>query len=146
MLDWKKHALVLLFAGCNAPVMPGSPGFIDQQDVALQIIWQEAYGRTDPPPQIRWVSEEEQNCTDPTSGRRGIKTVVGCVEGLTLSPNAVSVSWHDGDSFSVTALAHELVHAAQARRLVFDYNHHTAEFQPGGAVDQANARLSDAGL
>lgn len=142
----KTFALGLLLAGCSAPMIPGSPGFIEEQDVALKIIWQGAYGRTDSPPQIRWVSEDQQNCTDPRSGRRGIKTVVGCVEGLTLSPNMVSVSWHDGDSFSVTALAHELVHAAQARRLVFDFNHHTAEFQPGGAVAQANALLSEAGL
>jgi hypothetical protein len=146
MLDWKRLACGLLLAGCNAQMIPGSPSFIDEQDVALQIVWQGAYERTDPAPQIRWVWEDEQNCTDPRSGRRGIKTVIGCVEGLTLSPNTVSVSWHDGDTFSMTALAHELVHAAQARRLVFDINHHTAEFQPGGVVEQANALLSDAGL
>jgi hypothetical protein len=140
------YALGLLLAGCNAPMMPGSAGFIDQQDVALQIIWQQAYGRTDGPPEIRWVSDEEQNCIDPASGNRGFRTLVGCVEGLTLSAKTVSVSWHDGDSFSVTALAHELVHAAQARRLVFDFKHHTPEFKPGGAVDQANAMLIDAGL
>jgi hypothetical protein len=148
MFDRKRYALGigLCLVGCNAPMMPGTPQFIDQQDTAVQIIWQEAYGRSDGPPEIRWVSEDEQNCVDPTSGNGGFRTLVGCVEGFTLSYKTVSVSWHDGDSFSVTALAHELVHAAQARRLVFDYNHHTAEFQPGGAVDQANARLSDAGL
>jgi len=146
MLDWKRYLLALLLAGCSAPVIPGSPDFIEEQDVALQIIWQGAYRRTDPPPQIRWVSESQQNCTDPRSGKRGIRTLIGCVEGLTLSPKAVSVSWHDGDRFSGTALAHELVHAAQARRLVYDFNHHTAEFQPGGAVDQANAMLFNAGL
>jgi hypothetical protein len=43
-------------------------------------------------------------------------------------------------------MAHEFVHAAQARRLVFDANHKSAEFQPGGIVEQANVRLSEAGM
>ncbi len=151
--NWTRGALRLLLsglgllaAGCTGPLMPGTPIFMDDQESAVRIIWNDVYGRTDAPPEIRWVQPEQQNCVDPYSGRNGFKSVVGCVEGLTMSPRSVSVSWNEGDTFSVTALAHEMVHAAQARRLVFDSKHHTAEFQPGGAVDQANAALADQGL
>jgi hypothetical protein len=146
MRNWKRCVLGVILSGCTGRLMPGSAVFMEDQDTAVRMIWQEAYRRTDGPPEIRWVPPEEQNCTDPHSGRRGFKSLVGCVEGLTVSPSTVSVSWNEGDVFSVTALAHELVHAAQARRLVFDSNHHSPEFQPGGAVDQANALLSDGGL
>jgi hypothetical protein len=142
----KRYVLGLLLAGCNGPLFPGTPIFMEDQDSAVRIVWQESFGREDAPPEIRWVSPEGQNCITKHSVRPGFKTIVGCVEGLTMSPNSISVSWHEGDTFSATVLAHELVHAAQARRLVFDSGHHTAEFQPGGAVDQANGMLSDAGL
>jgi hypothetical protein len=139
--------LVLALSGCIGPLMPGSEVSLENQDEAVQIIWQQCYGRADSPPEIRWVSANQQNCVDEHSGRRGFKIpFTGCVEGFTISARSVSVSWHDSDVFSVTALAHEFVHAAQARRLVFDPDHHTAEFQPGGAVDRANAMLSDSGL
>jgi hypothetical protein len=134
----------LLASGC-AP-LPGSPVYIADQEVAVQMIWEGVLGRGDAAPEVRWVEAGEQNGTDPHSGRAGFETFVGCVEGLTLSGDAVSVSWSEGDTFSVTVLAHELVHAAQARRFVFDPKHHTAAFRPGGAVDQANAALSDVGL
>jgi hypothetical protein len=144
--SWKTCALGLLLAGCAGPFLPGTPDYVEGEDAAITIVWRTVYGRTDTPPEVRWVWPEQLNCTDPNSGRPGFKTIVGCVEGLTISPRSVSVCWRDGDTFSTTTMAHEFVHAAQARRLVFDPNHHTAEFQPGGAVDQANNALADSGL
>jgi hypothetical protein len=146
MRGWTTCVLGLVLAGCTGPFLPGTPQFMDGEDDAIQMVWRVAYGRTDSPPEVRWVMPEQLNCTDPNSGRPGFKTLVGCVEGLTISPRSVSVCWREGDTFSTTTMAHEFVHAAQARRFVFDSKHHSPEFQPGGAVDQANVMLSDAGL
>jgi hypothetical protein len=139
-------AVVIAIVCFGCAELPGSAVYIQDQEVAVGMIWEGILGRADSPPEVRWVQPDEQNCIDPHSGRSGFKTFLGCREGLTLSGDAVSVSWREDDTFSTTVLAHELVHAAQARRLVFDPKHHTAEFQPGGAVDQANGMLSDAGL
>jgi hypothetical protein len=149
MISWKTCALAVGLAalgGCAGPFLPGSPEFVEGQEAAVHMVWYDIFGRTDTPPEVRWVWDEQLNCTDPQSGRPGFKTLVGCVEGLTISPRSVSVCWRDGDTFSTTTMAHEFVHAAQARRLVFDANHKSPEFQPGGLVEQANVRLSEAGM
>ena len=138
--------LLAAAAGCVGPLAPGEPVEVRNQEEAVEIIWEDALGREDQPPRVRWVFADDQTCIHGHSGRGGFDTVVGCVEGLTVSPFVVTVSWVTGGTFSDTTLAHELVHAAQARSLVFDRDHETPAFQPGGEVDQANAMLLDAGL
>jgi hypothetical protein len=142
-----RDARILAFAiVCGCAFLPGKVVALDRQEQAIYLIWHDTYGRSDMPPHIRWVMPDAQTCTDDTSGRGGFETPVGCREGLTLSPLEVSVAWHDGDTFDVTALAHELAHAAEARSGIIDPSHKTAPFQPGGAVEVANARLVEAGL
>lgn len=146
MIRWKSCALLagLLPGGC-LPV-PGRAVVLDGQDEAVRIIWEEGLGRADRAPQIHWVFADEHNCTPPRSERRGFKTFLGCVEGLTLAPSLITVAWTDGGTFSDTTLAHELIHAAQLRHLIFDFKHQGAAFKPGGALEQSNALLLDAGL
>ena len=72
----------------------------------------------------------------------------GCREGFTLLPFAVSVAYR-GQPWSQSALAHELEHVVLIRTgqgtPIGDPAHVTAGFQLGGAVDQANAALAEAG-
>lgn len=138
--------LLLVAGGCVGPLARGESVELRNQEEAVAIVWEDALGRDDQAPRVRWVFADDQTCIHGRSGRGGFDTVVGCVEGLTISPFVVTVSWVTGGAFSDTTLAHELVHAAQARSLVFDVDHQTPEFQPGGEVDQANALLLEAGL
>lgn len=141
--------LLLWLAGC-ATSSPLPPAVRDGEAQAVSIVWR-VYGRTDTPPLIRWRQGDQLDCVDPNSGARGftIPTLdegVVCREGLTMSFLECWVAWHDGDSFSDTALAHELGHVAQARSGIFDARHSRDEWWgPGGLVDQANAALRVAG-
>lgn len=118
------------------------------QEQAVYIIWVEAYGRTDRPPLVRWIEGSALDCTDPQSGKAGFPqfTEQGeatCREGLTMSPLEVMVAWHGELSFSETALAHELLHAALIRRGIFLDHHQRPDFFP--AVDAANELVRAAG-
>lgn len=130
-----------IVCGCSA-VLPGQAVNLYGQDEAMRIVWNGAYGRGDAPPTVRWVFAAGQTCTDPATGRGGFPTTVGCKEGVCLLPSEVSVAIHDGEPFSTTAFAHEAMHAAQWRGGTFDPYHRTPAFQPGGAVEIANALLA----
>jgi hypothetical protein len=121
---------------------------------ATSFTW-DAYGRKDAPPKVRVVEGDELTCTDPASGKPGFSVILedpdhpgrfvsACREGFTFLPTEVSVAW-TGQPWSRTALAHELMHARQAREGVIDSGHTRPEWQPGGEVDQVNARLMAAG-
>lgn len=138
-------AALLLLAGCVF-MQPGRPVDMFDQEEAIAVVWHDSYARADEPPTVRWVTGRELVCVVQSNGKPGFLTPVGCREGLCLLPTVVSVAWHDGDIYSGTTLAHEMEHAAQAREGVIDPGHHTAPFQPGGAVDLANVALAEAGL
>jgi hypothetical protein len=135
----------LLLAACASQV-PYTRAARPCQAEAVDLVWHQVLGRTDRPPDVWWVPPAAQTCGVPTAtGARGFVATTGaCVGG---------VSWRDGadlvwyGSWERTALAHELVHVAQARDgLPQDVDHHTAPFLPGGALAVANARLAAAGL
>jgi hypothetical protein len=121
---------------------------------ATAAVWS-GYGRQDAPPAVRVVEGAELSCTDPVSGKPGFPVllpsdsgmgapVTACREGFTFLPTEVMVAW-TGQPWSRTSLAHELMHARQAREGVIDSHHRRPEWAPGGEVDQANAKLAATG-
>lgn len=149
------HLLLVSLAcatSCAAVGMRGAvverPGLAE----ATAFVWQ-AYGRRDTAPKVRVVEGAELSCTDPNSGKPGFVVILGaedgsprqdCREGFTMSPLEVSVAWH-GEPWSRTSLAHEMMHARQARDGIIDPDHRRIEWGPGGEVDQANAALEAQG-
>src|SRR3712207_1710819 len=97
-----RAAMLLLAGGCVGPLAPGDPVALRNQDEAVEIVWEEALGRDDHPPRVRWIFDDQQTCVHSRSGRGGFDTVVGCVEGLTISPFVVTVAWVTGGTFSGT--------------------------------------------
>lgn len=140
-------ALALLLASCAALGLTTSkrephPGL----DKAVPIVWA-SYGRTDKPPAITVIEGKDLSCVDPNSGTPGFPVLLpsgwDCRNGYTVSPWACSVSW-TGWPWSQTALAHELLHAAQARRGIVDPYHREPEWQT--LVPAANDLLRAQGL
>lgn len=134
-------ALALL-AGC-ASQAPYSRAPLACQDQAMDLVWRQQYGRTDPPPEVWWVPASALDCQDPGHAP-GYRMGTLCVGGN---------SWRDGMNLAQyrpwekTDLAHEAAHVAQARDgLPPDVAHITAPFQPGGAMALANAALAAAHL
>lgn len=109
--------------------------------MAAWVVWR-SYGREDAPPTVRWVEGVQLTCAD----GRGFASPKGCVGGFTWTPFNVSVAWRPDDFFSTTSLAHEFKHAEQLRRGVVDTEHALPDWQPGGAVEQANGALRAQGL
>jgi hypothetical protein len=149
---WALFGLYLLATyGCaSLPSTPLPPGPAAGEEQAVHIAWVEVYGRKDRPPLVRWVQGAQLVCTDPNSGKGGFwipdpDEGVVCREGLTMSYLECFVAWHGEASFAETALAHELLHVAQARGGVFDPRHKRPEWQPGGLLERANAAIREAG-
>jgi hypothetical protein len=144
-------ALLLCSNGCATASQPLPAGVRDGEAKAVTIVWR-VYGRTDVPPVVRWKQGAALDCTDPNSGRPGFPVWLvedgeprpGCREGFTMSFLECSVAWHEGDSFSSTAMAHELLHVAQARVGVLDSNHRRPEWQT--LLPRALEALQEAGL
>lgn len=151
------RALPLLAAltGCSLLGMRGVRVDLPNQAEAVRLVWEVTYKRTDKAPGVRWVKDGMLTCKDPNSGRPGFKTTAGCREGYTLAPWEVSVAWHDGDSFGMTALAHELLHVVLLRQGILDMDHSRREWTPMetcnahypseprcGLVDRANLALN----
>lgn len=136
---------LLLVSSCATatPFLPTPTPVREGQEKAAWIVWT-SYGRSDAPPTVRWLEGPALNCAIGDSA--GFQTPVGCRQGFTWTPFNVSVAWRPGDEFSTTALAHEYMHAAQLRQGIVDPEHLRPEWQPGGAVDQANATLQAEGL
>lgn len=150
-------ALAGFCAACSvvSTVQPGNavdrPGLQDAQG----IVWK-AYGRTDTPPVAFLVEGADLVCSDPMSDLPGFNCpTVGCREGCTSEPFAVSVAYR-GQPWSNSSLAHEDRHAFNIRRALellrytptaavmlelADHDHKGPEWEPGGEVDQANALL-----
>jgi hypothetical protein len=157
-----KHLVFLLLCSCaslGTSVVPVTDG----QEQAVFIAWQ-SYGRSDMPPLVRWKSGKQLTCDDTKSGKRGFyipKTSadlpqnqsklpwpipdfeIECKEGFTWSPLEILVAWHGEISFSETALAHELLHAALLRKGIW-LNHHDLPYF-NSMVDNANELIIKAG-
>lgn len=132
---------LLLLAGCASQV-PYSRAPLACQDQAVDLVWRQQYGRADRAPDIWWVPREAQNCGRPMpDGSRGFRDSAGvCV---------AESAWHDGISaawlvsWAKSGVAHGFIHVAQARDgLPPDTDHRSPPFQPGGAMDKANAALA----
>lgn len=149
--------------GCGYTGEPlPTPGMRDGEGAATHIVWHEVYGRMDRPPKVRWIQGARLSCTDPISGKLGFpqfndKAEAICREGLTMSPLEVMAAYHGEKSLSDTVMAHELMHALQARKFEYDPEHNGPEWKtveecgaftmPGcGLVDLANRRMAEAGF
>ncbi len=113
----------------NSVGLAGTPSNDADLLAAEAITWQ-AYGRTDTPPTVRIVDADQLTCVDPNSGSAGFPVVLidgcACREGYTVSPWSVSVAQRM--PWSSSALPHELLHAAQARRGIVDPEHKLPEW------------------
>jgi hypothetical protein len=133
--------LGIAFAGCAWLGMRGQAFQVPDEAQAVWITWHDVYHRNDRPPRIRWVTGDALNCTQHPSGISGFKTAVGCRGGFTLSPLEVSVALHPDEPLSDTPLAHELMHALEAREGVFDPDHSTPQFR---SLDKCGSCANDA--
>lgn len=136
--------LLSLFGCATVPATP----IRDGEAQAVAIAWR-VYGRSDLPPVVRWKQGSQLTCTDPNSGKAGFHipdpdegTV--CREGLTMSFMECWVAWHGEASFADTALPHELLHVAQARRMFFDPHHESSDWST--LLPVAGQAIRDAGL
>lgn len=137
---------LLTLAFCSNGCAPADK--CDRIDEATDIVWRQAYQRTEPPPLIVWVPRNHLSCTDPVSGDPGFPVFDAgagftCRGGLYLG---FVVLAEDPAPLSVIPFAHELRHAADTLDLVLDPRHEGPQWQSGGAVDLANAMLREAGL
>lgn len=134
-----------LLASCAAQV-PYARAPVACQAQAVGLVWQAQYGRTDVPPDIYWVPRSAQNCGKPMhSGARGFLTPDGACAGGYSWRDGVNLVDYDG-TWEHTALAHEEAHVVLIRNGAPDPDHHSPMFQPGGAVELANAALAAAHL
>jgi hypothetical protein len=139
--------LALVLAGCYPPVGPADdePATKPRQEQAVALVLEALEA---PPelgaPAVRWREGADLDCGNGAGWSEG-----PCVGGLfdVGAAGQVEVAWHSDDTFSRTALAHELGHWS-----LFwlghdpDAEHRGPLFAPGGAVARANERLAAAGL
>lgn len=153
--------LGLVLAGCDA-IAIGHGEFTHKanQENAIALIWHDVYGQSGNPPSVRWVDGNQLNCRRsdwPLESRGFMVAGVHCVDGFTWSSHVISVSWQQyRGSYANTALAHEMMHAAQFRNNDYDILHTGEVWMPleacldgttsCGLVDTANQSLRSLGL
>lgn len=133
-LGWAMFGLYLLATyGCatSGTVYQAFPSQADE----VAIAWA-SYGRTDAPPEIRWVTDLP--CIDPTSNKRGFwiteadnrdgEGYTRCREGFTMAFDWVLVAYHGEASIADTAATHELLHVALLREGIFVGHHQRPDF------------------
>ena len=145
----------LVVAGCSSyPTIP-------RQAEATALVWA-FYGNSKEvaAPAIEWIDGARLNCGDSIDGTyRGfyrrlvpIEIVLGiapqCVVGAFWEEAYMAQVAHVVDfKYAASAFAHELAHAHLFRRTGDgDGAHAGPMFQPGGAVEQADAALVQAGI
>jgi hypothetical protein len=132
-------ALALACAGTQRPAT-GKP----RQAEAVALVWH-LYGRTDPPPAVRWMQGVDLDCVS-AAGHLGMLYGGLCMAGMSV-PGTVLVVWHPGESFSATALAHELLHERLQRDTGdSDPGHAGPGWRAGGELELAVAALAAAGM
>jgi hypothetical protein len=148
---------LILAAGCNNYMqLPG-------QDKAVDIVWRQTYGSTSEPNAIQWITQENLDCAADFKGKNhafyrwrwygDLGKSEHCVGGVTWPDWGLSqVALSDGDTFSNTAMAHELWHG---RMLDVTGDGDPKHLDPGfgigfgfgyGAVDLAQDNLRKEGL
>lgn len=144
-------AAVSLFGGCATLGVRGEKVNAPGLQTATDDVW-ELYQCIGPAPTVLIVQGAALSCTDPNSGNPGFPVELpsgrACREGYTLSLDRVSVAYR-GQPWSESALAHEELHACQARAGIFEPGHHQftgPDWGPGGRLDRANVLLRTRGL
>jgi hypothetical protein len=117
--------------------VPGQVGLPD----AIQFVWR-IYNEADPPPYVTLVTGSDLNCSN---GNAFLIPNGQCLYGVTLSATMCVVAY-TGRPWHNTALAHELLHAAQWRLGFIHVNHTGQEWQPGGLLEQVNRELLRNGM
>lgn len=151
---------LLAFLGSCAAFKPVPGKVSDDPGLAgdAETVWRDAYKRTDAVPVVFVVSGADLTCSD-ASGPGFTCPTVGCRQGCTGSPGAAHLV--DILPRSQGVLAHELWHVVEIRdalaallespktfegyAVLADRNHSGPAWQPGGAVDKANALLAARG-
>jgi len=137
--------IVLFLHFWKKPADQPLPTLADQL-LAFTIVW-DLYGvpASVRAPMIRYVRSDQLNCADGQGWRQSDGR---CVAGSSWQDqNTCAVAWPRGTKkLSETSFAHELWHAATWALGGLDPNHTGPGYAPGGAVEQANAKLREAGL
>lgn len=135
--------LALVLASCAGTQRP-APAAKPRQAEAVALVWH-LYGRSDPPPAVRWMEGAALDCTSP-AGHLGMSYGTLCLAGMSVR-GTVLVVWHLGESFSGTALCHELLHESLLRGTGdADDGHAGPAWQADGALERAVAALAAVGL
>lgn len=121
--------LAILVAGCSQEEKPW-------QKMAARVVWNTYPGVPFDPPEIEW---REDKCGDGT--RAGVQLDDGCYAGYTMSGYYVIIAWRGG--YTASAFAHELLHANQFFRGLYDPNHFGREWS---LVETANENLISRGI
>jgi hypothetical protein len=141
-----KWLLFVLAVGCSA-LRSSDPRF----EPALQAVWQ-AFGQSSEAPEVEAVEGPALDCK---SSRDQLGFTVPAPQGGTVcaagahypGTRIIRLAWSGPGELADTALAHEAAHQLeQDLGLPDDYGHSSAPFQPGGAVESANAMLRKMGL
>src|SRR6187549_2642101 len=123
---WWLIVLGGLVASCASVGVRGAPSDVPGLAKARDAVWA-SLDCLGPPPTVLVVQGAGLSCTDPNSGNPGFPVQLSsgpaCREGYTLSLDRVSVAYR-GQPWSESALAHEELHACQARRAIFEPGHH----------------------
>jgi hypothetical protein len=147
---------LILAAGCGYSALP-------DQDKAMDIIWRQTFNETFEPNSIEWITQKDLDCAPDIHGKNrafyrwrwygDVSKSDHCVGGVTWPDWGLSqVAIADGETFSNTALAHELWHG---RMLDVTGDGDPKHLDPGfgigfgfgyGAVDLAQDNLRKEGL
>lgn len=145
--------LCLSWAGCATAPLP-------RQDEALQIVWNQAYMRSDSLPGIQWISGSDLTCFPDKMGVNGGFWGSNWYGGPKTTMCDAGLSWTDISLsqiavyppvphflFSTSSFAHELNHHRLYRETGDgDGGHTDPSWGPGGVVQYANTALRAAGL
>lgn len=141
---------LVLFASCATLGVRGSPSSPPGLHEATEAAW-DSYGCIGPAPTVLIVQGSDLSCVDPNSGHPGFPVRLpsgpACRNGYTLALDRVSVAWY-GQPWSESSLAHEELHACQARVGIFEPGHHEftgPDWGAGGRLDRANVLLRSRG-
>lgn len=159
---------IILFLLLNVSLFLSSCTFVKQtffpqqyfRDQAIDIVWHQAYGRTDKPPRVVFISGPLLNCGDNPDDRGFVWFIDGrltCLDGISFPSNqqmsdGVSLISYDGwEKYSDTSLAHELCHIRLYREVGDGDGQHKGPCYIGqngqpSFTDAANQLLKSKGL
>lgn len=110
----------LLVLSCAVPRFSAEPHEIE----SVTLVW-DCYGQTSPPPEIAPLAPDCHGTDLYGAPYSGLNQDGACLAGWYSTQDVVYLAWTG--SWGASALAHELMHAAQARRGVSDPDHKISE-------------------